>query len=125
MDVKPLVMANAVGRAAIGVTAIADPERMLGPWLGPKEARRTSNHVLGRALGARDLVLAAGTLRSLGDADKLRPWIAAATLADCVDFGATAAAGDDLPFRGRAFVMALAGGAAVAGALALALLDEA
>ncbi len=123
MDPRLIARFNALGRAAIGVIAIADPQRMLEPWIG-SDADRTTNKVLGRALGARDLVLAAGTLRSMDDADALRPWIAAATLADCVDFAATAAGGSDLPLRGRVFVMALAGGAAAMGAIALATLDS-
>jgi hypothetical protein len=122
MDARLIARANAIGRALIGVVAIADPKRMLEPWIG-SEADRTSTKVLGRALGARDLVIAAGTLRSIQSADELRPWLAAATLADCVDFTATAAAGSDLPLRGRAFVMALAGGAAAMGAIAIASLD--
>lgn len=123
MDPRLIARLNGVGRAAIGVLAIADPQRMLEPWIG-SDARRTTNKVLGRALGARDLVIAAGTLRSANDPDQLRPWLAAATLADCVDFGATAASGPDLPWRGRVFVMALAGGAAAMGAIALATLDS-
>jgi hypothetical protein len=113
----------AAGRAAIGVTAIADPTRMLAPWIGP-EATRGPARLLGRALGARDLVLAAGALRSSGDPDALRPWLAAGVLADAVDFTATAVA-DDIPWRGRAFVMAIAGGAVAAGAVAIAQLDGA
>jgi hypothetical protein len=122
MDPRLIARVNALGRAAIGVFAIAAPERMLEPWIG-SDAGRTTNKVLGRALGARDLVIAAGALRSIDDTDALRPWLAAAVLADCVDFGATAAGGSDLPLRGRAFVMALAGGAAAMGAVALASLD--
>lgn len=123
MDPKLIARLNGIGRAAIGVLAIADPKRMLEPWIGG-DAERTTNKVLGRALGARDLVIAAGTLRAVNDPDQLRPWLAAAVLADCVDFGATAASGSDLPWRGRAFVMALAGSAAAMGAIALATLDS-
>jgi hypothetical protein len=123
MDARLIARVNALGRALIGVVAIADPQRMLEPWIGG-DAGRPTNKVLGRALGARDLVIAAGTLRSVEDADSLRPWLAAATLADCVDFTATAASGSGLPLRGRVFVMVLAGGAAAMGAVALATLDS-
>jgi hypothetical protein len=123
VDPRLIARLNGLGRAAIGVFAIAAPTRMLEPWIGG-DAGRTSNQVLGRALGARDLVIAAGTLRSVNDAEALRPWLAAATLADCVDFAATAAGGSDLPLRGRVFVMALAGSAAAMGAIALATLDS-
>ncbi len=122
MDARLIARTNALGRALIGVVAIADPKRMLEPWIG-SEADRASTKVLGRALGARDLVIAAGTFRSIENADELRPWLAAGTLADCVDFAATAAAGSDLPWRGRAFVMTVAGGAAAMGAIAIASLD--
>ncbi len=121
MDPRLVARLIALGRGAIGIVAIADPERVLEPWIG-RDADRPSSRLLGRALGARDLVIGAGTLRSLGDRDTLRPWLAAGILADCVDFGATAA-GAGLPWRGRAFVLALAGGAAAAGAIALASLD--
>jgi len=69
-------------------------------------------------------VIAAGVLRSIDDPVALRPWLAAGVLADCVDFGATAAAGSELPWTGRAFVLALAGSAAAMGAIAIASLDE-
>ena len=122
MNPQLLARLIAVGRAGIGVLAISDPTRALGPWIGPESSRGPAR-LLGRALGARDLVLAAGALRSAGDTDALRPWLAAGVLADCVDFTATAVA-DDIPWRGRAFVLALAGGAVAAGAVALAQLDQ-
>ena len=123
MDPRLVARLMSAGRAAIGVLAIADPTRALEPWIGV-DASRGSARLLSRALGARDLVIAAGTLRTAGDADALRPWLAAGVLADAVDFTATAVA-DDIPFRGRAFVMALAGFAAAGGAVALAKLDAA
>jgi hypothetical protein len=73
-------------------------------------------------LGARDLVLALGALRSMDDAAAVRPWVAAGVLADGVDFAATCA-GSGLPMRGRILIGALAGGAAAGGAIALASLD--
>ena len=121
MNARSLSVAIAAGRVLIGLGAIIDPSRALAPWIGP-DSDRTSNAVLARALGGRDLVIGAGALRSLGDPDSLRPWLAAGVLADVVDFGATAAA-SDLPWRGRAFVLAVAGAAAAGGAIALASLD--
>jgi hypothetical protein len=121
MDPRLLARMISVGRAAIGVVAIADPTRMLEPWIGV-DSSRGSARLLGRALGARDLVLAAGALRSSGDAEALRPWVAAGVLADTVDLSATVIA-DDIPLRGRAFVIALAGAAAAGGAIVLAQLD--
>jgi hypothetical protein len=122
MSARTLARFTAIGRIAIGAGAILDPRRALGPWIGG-DADRPASAVLARALGARDLVIGAGTLRSLHDADALRPWLGAAVVADGVDFSATLAAGRAIPWRGRLLVLALAGGAVVLGAIALASLD--
>jgi len=121
VDALAIARLIAVGRAAIGIGAIAQPERALGPWIGP-DAARPSAAVLARALGARDLVLGAGVLRSMSDPDALRPWLAAGIVADSADLAATLTT-PALPWRGRAFVGALAAGAAALGAIALASLD--
>lgn len=121
MTPRLLARLIAGGRVVIGVAAIANPVGALRPWIGD-DAETGGGQVLGRALGARDLVIGAGALRAGDDLDALRPWLAAGILADCVDFGATAAA-DELPLGGRVFVLALAGAAAAAGAVALASLD--
>ena len=39
MDARLIARANALGRALIGVVAIADPQRMLEPWIG-SDAKR-------------------------------------------------------------------------------------
>src|SRR3954451_21565414 len=67
LKVNPLALlrhgatAVAVARVALGVVALARPSVPARPWVG-EPADEIGLQVLGRALGARDLVLGLGTL---------------------------------------------------------------
>jgi hypothetical protein len=106
----------AAGRIGFGVALIVTPGRVTGPWLG-RDAGRTGTQVVSRGLGARDLALGAGAL-AVPQA-QLRPWVAAAIVADVADLMATVTAGDSLPLAGRALVGAVASAGAVLGVMAL------
>ncbi len=110
----------AVGRVALGVAAVLRPELPARPWVGTMEAGGAAGRVLGRALGGRDISLGAGALLALRD-DQAGPaasWVAGGALADGVDVLATVLSWRSLPAGGRAAVTAVAGGAAILGALA-------
>ncbi len=107
----------AAGRLGFGAALILAPGRVTAPWLG-RDAHRAGTQVISRGLGARDLVLGAGGL-AVPEAE-LRPWVAAALVADTADLVATVAAGDSLPLTGRVLVGAVASGGALLGAIALA-----
>jgi hypothetical protein len=69
-------------------------------------------------------VLAAGVLATAGDGRRQRGWIAACAISDLVDLAATLATPDDaLPPNARWGTAAVAGGAALVGALLFASLD--
>lgn len=107
----------AAGRVGFGVALILAPQRVTAPWLG-RDARRAGTQVISRGLGARDLVLGAGAL--VTPEAQLRPWVAAALVADTTDLMAAVAAGDSLPLTGRMLVGAVASAGAALGAAALA-----
>jgi len=107
----------AAGRIGFGVALILVPERVTAPWLG-RDAGRAGTRIVSRGLGARDLALGAGAL-AVAEA-QLRPWVAAAIVADAADLVSTVVAGDSLPLSGRVLVSAVASGGAVLGAIALA-----
>lgn len=107
----------AAGRIGFGVALILVPEHVTAPWLG-RDAGRAGTRVVSRGLGARDLALGAGAL-AVAEA-QLRPWVAAAIVADAADLVSTVVAGDSLPLPGRVLVSAVASGGAVLGAIALA-----
>jgi hypothetical protein len=110
-----LASAFAIGRALYGVALIAVPARIGSSWIGTDATRRPPQVAI-RGLGARDVALAAGTVLAAARGDDLRPWLAGCVACDVVDIGATLAAGDDVPKRARVGTVALAGGAALAGA---------
>ena len=109
-----------LGRLVFGVAFITNPKLMDEGWIG-RPARLPGAQVLTRAVGARDLALGLGglqaTVRNDGSA---RPWMAAASLCDAVDFGATWAAGRRIPRKARTGVLAIAAGSAVLSAIAAA-----
>jgi hypothetical protein len=123
-------MALAVGRTAMGVTALAAPSLMWRPWVG--DTRGAPARVLGRALGGRDLALGLGTLAALRVVPPVSPgavnsastaraaavWVGFAALADFLDMVTTAAIWGELPPVGRLLFATTAGGAAVVGAVA-------
>lgn len=111
MSPRTLVAGIALGRLALGAALVAAPRKVVGPgWIGA-EAERPAAATLLRAVGARDIALAVGTLSALRSGSNLAPWIVGATIADGTDFAATLAAGSAIPPQGRAAVGGLAGGA--------------
>jgi len=109
----------AAGRVALGVTALAWPSVPARPWVGAA-SDDVAAQVFGRALGARDLALGLGALAALqgpaAQAGSARAWVAAGALSDALDVAATLSSWRKLPRATRWLVVALAGGAALAGA---------
>lgn len=122
-DLETLSRAFAVTRLGYGAGLIASPGRVARPWIG-SDAERPATKVAVRALGVRDSVLAAGVLATAGDGRRQRGWIAACAISDLVDLAATLATPEGaLPPKARWGTAAIAGGAALAGALLYASLD--
>jgi len=111
--------AVAIGRVALGVTALAWPWVPARPWVGAA-ADDVAAQVFGRALGARDLALGLGALAALqgqrAAAGSARAWVAAGALSDALDVVASVKSWPELPRVTRWLVAASAGGAALAGA---------
>jgi len=109
MSPRTLVAGIALGRLALGAALLAAPRKVVGPgWIGA-DAQRPASGTLLRAVGARDVALAAGTLAALRQRSSLTPWIVGGALADGTDFAATLAAGQAIPPQGRAAVGLVAG----------------
>jgi hypothetical protein len=115
-------VALAAARAALGVTALAFPSMVARPWVGAA-GDDLAGKVLGRALGARDLALGLGTLAALRTGPA-RGWMAAGALSDAFDVASSAASWPELPKVTRWLVAASAGGASVAGAIAVLALSD-
>jgi hypothetical protein len=107
--------ALAYGRIAIGAACVIAPRFAGSVWIG-EDARRPGTTVFARALGARDVLLGAMILHTVDRPDVGPRWLSATAACDAVDFTAAAAVRDELPGARGAAGMALAGGAAIAGA---------
>jgi hypothetical protein len=87
-------------------------------WIG-KQARLPGAQLLARAVGARDLALGLGGLQALTrDDDSTQSWLAAASVCDAVDFGATWQAGRGIPSQARQGVLGIAAVFSVLSAIA-------
>jgi hypothetical protein len=117
MQAAHIARVVAAGRIGFGVALVAVPQRITGPWLG-RDAGSVGTQVVSRGLGARDVALGVGAL--VAPSSQLRPWVAAAIVADASDLGSTLAAGSSLPVRGRALVGAIASAGVILGAIAFA-----
>lgn len=106
----------ALARLAFGAGLLAAPERVASGWIG-EAAEREPVKIVTRGLGARDIALSAGVLAFLDDEDTLASLLAFTALCDICDVAATLAApADSLPGNARWGTVAMAGGAAAAGA---------
>jgi hypothetical protein len=117
------VVGFALGRIAFGLGLIAVPERVASSWLGA-DAERPAAQVAIRALGARDIALAAGAAIAARRGEPVRPWLIGCAACDLTDLGATLAAGEAIPPRGRWGTVALAGAAAAFGIALAAAADS-
>jgi hypothetical protein len=115
----------AAARLVAGAIAVARPGMAARVWVGRTSELDPGASVLGRALGGRDLALAAGALAAARSPDpsQLRRWTGAGTLADATDTAATLLAWSHLPRGYRIAVLGASCGAALAGALAAAGLE--
>jgi hypothetical protein len=121
---RTLTAAFAIGRMAFGVGLLAIPDRMSSRWIGD-DARRLPVQIALRAVGGRDVAIAAGTLAALAGEGSPRPWLAAAALSDMCDVAATLMTPPGmLPANARWGTVALGGGSALAGAALLVALDR-
>jgi hypothetical protein len=107
----------AAGRVVLGAALLAAPAAVGRPWIGAA-ADRSGTQVALRALGVRDALLGGIALHLVGRGGPAGGRaLQACAVADAVDFAATLAARRELPPVGAAGVMALAGAAAVGGAV--------
>lgn len=124
----------AATRALLGVVALAIPERAGRVWVGGG-ATGADRAVLLRALGGRDVALAAGALAAAANVRgmegeavnavrSLAIWVAMGAVSDLVDTVATAAGFSALPRFTRWLTLVASGGAAAAGAVTAAALDR-
>jgi hypothetical protein len=114
MEAKDMAIALARGRIALGASALAAPALADRLMFGEGESRPRTR-VLGRMLGGRDLALGLGVVIALDRGAPVRGWLEACALADGVDVVSCLIARDAMTpasFRG---IVALAGGAALAG----------
>lgn len=112
--------AIAAGRLGIGVIATARPDLAARSWVDRASADGTAARVFARALGGRDIALAAGALAAFraNDQAELRRWTGMGAIADAVDAVATVACWSALPKTNRLLVLVAAAGAAVVGGAA-------
>lgn len=104
----------AMGRVAVGAAFIALPGATLKGWTGPASG---ATRVLGRAFGARDLVMGLATLKAIDSGDKAqaRFWAQAGAACDGLDLVATWMGARHVPKRSLLSLAAVAGGATAVG----------
>jgi hypothetical protein len=109
----------AFSRVAFGIGASLFPEKIGATWVG-EDANRPSNRTVFRAMGLRDIALGIGATRA-ALRDESGPWIAVALLADLGDVTATLLSAGKIGRSGVLTTSALAGSAAVAAGVLLAI----
>lgn len=95
------------------------PEKIGATWIG-EAANEPSNRTILRAMGLRDIALGLGATEA-ALRDESGPWLAVALLADLGDVTATLLSAGRIPRSGVITTTALAGSAAVAAGILLAI----
>ena len=122
MSARELARFTASCRLAIGAGFVVAPSLTMRPWIGSDAGRSTAT-LLARAVGARDLVIAVGTLANLEGGKGLNGWLRGGLAADATDLALTLAGAEFLPRWGRVLVASIAGGGVALGAAALAIAE--
>lgn len=110
-----LAWALGIGRIVVGMVGALSPGRLGRAWFG-EVAQQPGTQLATRGLAVRDLALGLGVVGALASGRGARRWIEAGMLADTGDAVATLLARRFLPTRTVVAVVAIAGGAAAAGA---------
>jgi hypothetical protein len=116
VDATLAARALATGRIALGLGLFLSPRRLTRLWLGDEADGQFVTAVV-RGVGARDVAIGVGALvalRSDVPTEDAERWIEAGIVGDLGDLAGTLLTGQ--PDRDRGMVLAIAGGAAVAGA---------
>ena len=104
---RTIAQALGAGRAGLGAVLLVAPDLVTPRWVGD-DGTTDAGRVLARGLGARDIVVGAGSMT--GE----RGWIIAGVGADLADLFASGTA-TGIPRGGRLGTAALAGGSALLG----------
>lgn len=109
------------GRIAYGVAAVVAPSKAAEGWLG-RAAHQADVHPMTRAFGIRDVALGAATIGALraggSGGTGARMLLALGVMVDATDAVSGRMSKDAVP--NPSMILAVAGGAAAAGAVALA-----
>lgn len=119
---RTLAAAVAAGRLMIGTGLILSPRAAARSWIGD-DVTTEGARVFARAIGGRDLALAAGVLSALKRGGDAATWVRLSIIADTADFAATAAIRPRGTRAGLAVLYVLAGGAVALSSWAQAHLD--
>jgi hypothetical protein len=114
MEPRDIAVALARGRIAIGAAALAAPG-LAGRLMFGRDGSRPGPKLLGRMLGGRDVALGLGVVIALDRGAPVRGWLEACSFADGVDLVGSLIARDEIPRATLVNMVALAGGAALAG----------
>jgi hypothetical protein len=115
MGSQQAAQAFAAARIALGAALVAAPRLIGATWVG-RDAGRRAIQVYSPALGARDAGIGLGLLTAARSGTGVRPWVAAAMLADATDLLVTLRHRDALPAFGVAAVSLTAAGSVAFGA---------
>ena len=106
MGSRDTVRALAIGRIVLGASLVLAPRRVASGWVGSDADTGAAS--VGRALGARDVVLGGMLLHILDNPQVAQRWTATCGAVDAVDGLALLAARREIPtVRGLAWASAL------------------
>jgi hypothetical protein len=108
-----------LSRVAFGIVAATVPEKIGETWVG-EDANRASNKTVFRAMGFRDIALGIGATEA-ALRDQAGPWLAVSLFADIGDVAATLISINRIERKGVITTSVLAGSAAVAAGVLLAI----
>jgi hypothetical protein len=123
MEERDLARRLAIGRIAVGGSALLTSKLFGRIFAGREGAEDRLARIAGRLFGIREVALGLATLDALDRKAPAKRLVQLGMMCDLVDFASILVGSGALPWRGRFLGLGLAGGFAGVGAKALPALD--
>jgi hypothetical protein len=123
MEERRMARNIAIGRIAVGASALLTSKLFALVFAGREGAEDRLARIAGRLFGIREIAIGLATINAIDRKEPVKRLVQLGMMCDVTDFVVVVLGASALPWRGRLLGLGLAGGFAVASGKALPALD--